>query len=76
MGTTFHDLGFPPATYNPLDVLDKNDPNVVATAQSLSWAGDYWDLPQAFASLKQYYPHLYWEPPLTWDKNPLERVSR
>lgn len=41
-----HDLPF--ATYNPLDVLEKDDPNVVAVAQSLAKAmcpqetGDFW----------------------------------
>lgn len=32
----FTGLGFQPATYNPLDALDRNDPNIVATAQSLA----------------------------------------
>jgi len=46
LGTRFQKLGFPPATYNPLDVLDRDDPNVVAIAQTLAstisptWAGD------------------------------------
>jgi len=31
---------------------------------------DYWDLPNAFVSLKQHYPHLYWNPPLRYDPNP------
>jgi type IV secretory pathway TraG/TraD family ATPase VirD4 len=35
---TFQKLGFPPATYNPLDILDPTDPNVVANAQSLARA--------------------------------------
>lgn len=38
MGKTFEDMGFTPATYNPLDVLDRNDPNVVAVAQGLAAA--------------------------------------
>lgn len=32
---------------------------------------DYWQLPEAFITLKQFYPHLYWDPPLKWDENPL-----
>jgi len=36
---TFENLGFwPPATFNPLDMLDKNDPNVVALAQAMGKA--------------------------------------
>lgn len=35
---TFGNLGFTPATYNPLDVLDLHDPNAVAVAQSLARA--------------------------------------
>ncbi|MCF8709748.1 type IV secretory system conjugative DNA transfer family protein [Rhizorhapis sp. SPR117] len=31
---------------------------------------DYWQIPQAFASLAATYPKLYWEPPLAWDDNP------
>jgi type IV secretion system protein VirD4 len=31
---------------------------------------DYWDLPKAFASLRERHPSLYWEPPLCYDKNP------
>ena len=27
LGPTFEGLGFPPATYNPLDILDHNDPS-------------------------------------------------
>jgi type IV secretion system protein VirD4 len=38
MGTKFEQLGFPAATYNPLDILDRDDPNVVATAQALAAA--------------------------------------
>jgi len=46
----FQKLGFTPATYNPLDLLDRNDPNVVAIAESLALAicplkgskEDYW----------------------------------
>ena len=38
LGNTFTNLGFPPATYNPLDILDRKDPNAVAVAQSLSVA--------------------------------------
>jgi len=46
LGARFTKRGFPPATYNPLDVLDRNDPNAVAIAQTLAstisptWAGD------------------------------------
>jgi type IV secretion system protein VirD4 len=32
---------------------------------------DYWELETGFASLKEVYPHLYWEPPMHWDENPL-----
>jgi type IV secretory pathway TraG/TraD family ATPase VirD4 len=32
---------------------------------------DYWELPNAFAHLQQFYPHLYWDPPIRWDENPL-----
>jgi len=31
---------------------------------------DYWQIPEAFASLAATYPKLYWEPPLAWDDNP------
>ncbi len=31
---------------------------------------DYWELPEAFVSLRKYYPDLYWDPPLKWDRNP------
>lgn len=46
LGARFEKKGFPAATYNPLDVLDRNDPNVVAIAQTLAstisptWPGD------------------------------------
>ncbi len=33
---TFKGLGFTPATYNPLDVLDRNDDGAVATAQAMA----------------------------------------
>jgi type IV secretion system protein VirD4 len=32
---------------------------------------DYWQLPEAFASLQQFYPDLYKQPPLNYDQNPL-----
>lgn len=32
----FRRLGFEPATFNPLDILDRSDPNVVANAMSLA----------------------------------------
>ncbi len=35
LGDTYRNLGFPPATFNPLDILDRNDPNVVSIAQSM-----------------------------------------
>jgi type IV secretion system protein VirD4 len=38
LAPTFANLGFPPATYNPLDILDRKDPNAVAVAQSISAA--------------------------------------
>lgn len=38
LATTFKARGLPPATFNPLDVLDRNDPNAVAVAQSLAGA--------------------------------------
>src|SRR5260370_5224001 len=31
---------------------------------------DYWNLPQAFVSLRKKHRSLYWEPPLRYDKNP------
>jgi len=31
---------------------------------------DYWNLPQAFATLREGHPGLYWQPPLTYDQNP------
>lgn len=36
LGSTFASLGFPPATFNPLDALDRHDPAVVAMAQDLA----------------------------------------
>jgi type IV secretion system protein VirD4 len=38
LGPTFEALGFPPATYNPLDILDRSDPNAVAIAQAMAGA--------------------------------------
>lgn len=38
LAPTFQKLGLPFATYNPLDVLDRNDPNVVSVAQDLAAA--------------------------------------
>jgi type IV secretion system protein VirD4 len=38
LAPTFQQLGFQPSTYNPLDILDRDDPNVVATAQALAAA--------------------------------------
>jgi type IV secretory pathway TraG/TraD family ATPase VirD4 len=35
---TFQKLKLPPSTFNPLDILDKNDPNAVAIAQALASA--------------------------------------
>lgn len=36
---TYETLGFwPPATFNPLDMLDRNDPNVVSLAQAMGKA--------------------------------------
>lgn len=37
---------------------------------------DYWRMPDAFASLANVYPHLYWRPPLTYDDNPYFVRSR
>ena len=34
----FESLGFTPATFNPLDLIDRDDPNAVATAESLALA--------------------------------------
>ena len=31
---------------------------------------DYWKLPEAFASLREKYPKLYWQPPLAYDDHP------
>lgn len=38
LAATYERRGFKPATYNPLDILDRNDPNVVAIAQTLAGA--------------------------------------
>ena len=38
LSPTFQKLGFQNATYNPLDILDRDDPNAVATAQALASA--------------------------------------
>jgi len=35
---TFRKLGLPPATFNPLDILSRDDPNAVAIAQALTGA--------------------------------------
>lgn len=32
---------------------------------------DYWELGNAFVHLRQFMPHLYWDPPMHWDENPL-----
>lgn len=32
---------------------------------------DYWDLAKAFPHLREYYAHMYLDPPLWWDENPL-----
>lgn len=32
---------------------------------------DYWKLGEAFANLRELYPHFYWDPPMRWDENPL-----
>jgi type IV secretion system protein VirD4 len=33
---------------------------------------DYWRLTEAFANMREFYPHMYWDPiPLKWDENPL-----
>jgi type IV secretory pathway TraG/TraD family ATPase VirD4 len=36
LSNTFRRLGFTAATYNPLDILDRQDPNAVAVAQSIA----------------------------------------
>ncbi|HEV8414165.1 MAG TPA: type IV secretory system conjugative DNA transfer family protein [Bryobacteraceae bacterium] len=38
LAPTFQQLGLPSATYNPLDILDRDDSNVVSTAQDLAAA--------------------------------------
>jgi type IV secretion system protein VirD4 len=38
LGDTFPSRNLTPATYNPLDILDRSDPNAVAIAQSLAAA--------------------------------------
>ena len=38
LGDTYKNLGFSPATYNPLDLIDPRDPNVVSIAQSIGKA--------------------------------------
>lgn len=37
---------------------------------------DYWQLPEAFISLKGIYPYLYWEPPMKYDENPYHRNGK
>jgi type IV secretory pathway TraG/TraD family ATPase VirD4 len=37
---------------------------------------DYWDLPKAFAGLKDSCPHLFWDPPLQWDQNPNSSIQQ
>jgi type IV secretory pathway TraG/TraD family ATPase VirD4 len=32
---------------------------------------DYWELGEAFEHLHKICPHLYWDPPMRWDENPL-----
>jgi hypothetical protein len=33
---------------------------------------DYWQIAEAFASLREVYPDMYWgRLPLKWDENPL-----
>lgn len=36
LADTFRGLGFRPAAYNPLDVIERDDPNAVAVAQALA----------------------------------------
>ncbi|HVZ10139.1 type IV secretory system conjugative DNA transfer family protein [Rhodopila sp.] len=36
LADTFNGLGFQPAAYNPLDVIERDDPNAVAVAQALA----------------------------------------
>jgi type IV secretory pathway TraG/TraD family ATPase VirD4 len=38
LGETFPSRNLPPATYNPLDILERSDPNAVAIAQALAAA--------------------------------------
>jgi len=38
LGDAYERLGFPPATFNPLDLLDRNDPNVVSVAEGMAQA--------------------------------------
>jgi len=38
LGETFPSRSLPPATYNPLDILERSDPNAVALAQALAAA--------------------------------------
>lgn len=38
LGETFPSRNLPPATYNPLDILERSDPNAVALAQALAAA--------------------------------------
>ena len=37
---------------------------------------DYWNLPDAFDSLKEKYAFLYWKPPLAFDPNPYHRKAK
>jgi type IV secretory pathway TraG/TraD family ATPase VirD4 len=66
---TFAKLGFPTATYNPLDILDANDPNATSIAQALAaaicsveggkdafWKGSAGDLLAAVFLYLAYWP--------------------
>lgn len=67
--STFEALGFSPATYNPLDMLDPNDPNAVSHAQEFAkticpvaegkddyWVGSAGDLLTAVLLYLAYQP--------------------
>ena len=69
MAGTFASFGFSTATYNPLDLLDRNDPNVTSIARSLAtaicpleggkddfWKGSAGDLLSAVFLYLAYWP--------------------
>ena len=68
LGATFANLGFPPATFNPLDALDRNDPGVVAMAQDMAatisptsgGSDEFWKGSAAGIQVPGVYPACAW----------------